>query len=98
MCTFGELNSRADWCAHVLRGWGLEAGSLVGLYGDRSFQTAVALLAILKLGGGYVALDPGSPSEHIKRIVRAAQLSNIVNALPDFSPPALESDRKSTRL
>src|SRR5690606_10713370 len=30
-------------------------------------------------------------SEHIKRIVRAAQLSNIVNALPDFSPPALES-------
>lgn len=91
ICTFGELNRRADGCANVLRASGLEAGSLVGLYGDRSRQTAVALLAILKAGGGYVALDSGSPPEQIRRIIRTVQLSKIVNALPEFSPPALES-------
>ena len=67
--TYRELNRRANQLAHQLRALGVEAESQVGLYLDRSLESAVSLLGILKSGGGYVPLEPSLPTERLIRIV-----------------------------
>jgi amino acid adenylation domain-containing protein len=68
--TFGELNSRANQLAHVLKRRGVGPEVLVGVCIERSFETIVALLAILKAGGAYVPLDPSHPTERILYMLR----------------------------
>jgi amino acid adenylation domain-containing protein len=47
----------------------VEPGVLVGLCRDRSASTVVGALAILKAGGGYLALDPGYPDSSLEHML-----------------------------
>lgn len=67
--SYGELNKRANTVAHYLRGQGLLAGDLVGLYLDRSPDMIVGLLAVLKAGGAYVPLDPHYPAARSAQVL-----------------------------
>ncbi|GER91693.1 hypothetical protein KDW_58550 [Dictyobacter vulcani] len=49
--TYAQLNAQANQLAHALRREGVGPNQLVGLCVDRSVQTLVGLLAILKAGG-----------------------------------------------
>ena len=64
--TYAELNARANQLAHHLRVCGVKAEARVGILLERSVEMAVALLAILKTGGGYVAFDPSYPAERLR--------------------------------
>ena len=68
--TFGELNSRANQLAHVLKRRGVGPEVLVGVCIERSFEMVVGLLAILKAGGAYVSLDASHPAERISYMLR----------------------------
>ena len=68
--TFGELNSRANQLAHVLKTRGVGPEVLVGICVERSIEMVVGLLAILKAGGAYVSLDPSDPAERISFMLR----------------------------
>ena len=70
--TFGELHERSLGLAHLLRVHGVTAGSLVGLYVERSPDMIVGLLAILQAGGAYVPLDPGYPADRIRYMLQDA--------------------------
>ncbi len=59
--TYGELNIKADSLAARLRAEGLQAGEIVPLWVDRSVDTIVAILGILKGGGAYMPIDPNYP-------------------------------------
>src|SRR5262249_57192964 len=59
--SYGELEGRANQLAHHLRALGVGAESVVGVCLERSLELVVALIAILKAGGGYLPLDPGYP-------------------------------------
>ena len=59
--TYYQLNSRANQLAHHLFTLGLKSGEVVGVCLPRSFDVTVTLLAIFKLGGIYLPLDPGYP-------------------------------------
>jgi amino acid adenylation domain-containing protein len=63
--TYTDLNERANRLARWLRGQGAIPGTLVAVCAERSPELAVALLAVLKAGAGYVPLDPGHPDERI---------------------------------
>lgn len=63
--TYQEVNERANQLACLLRQHGAGPNVLVGLCFTRSAQMLVGLLAIFKAGGGYVPLDPDSPSARI---------------------------------
>ncbi|MDB6039124.1 MAG: amino acid adenylation domain protein, partial [Verrucomicrobiales bacterium] len=76
--TYGELNSRANQLAHLLRQNGVEAESLVGLYTERSVQTVVAILAILKAGGSYLPIDLAYPQDRIEFMLEDAKAKVLI--------------------
>ncbi len=61
--SYAALNGRANQLARHLRRIGVRRGSAVGICAARSVEMVVALIAILKAGAGYVALDPTDPPE-----------------------------------
>ncbi|HUP32601.1 MAG TPA: amino acid adenylation domain-containing protein [Gaiellaceae bacterium] len=69
--TYAELEERANRLAQKLRSLGVGRGSLVALFVDRSPDTIVALLGILKAGGGYVPLETHYPPARIQFIVES---------------------------
>ncbi|NQY36425.1 MAG: amino acid adenylation domain-containing protein, partial [Alteromonadaceae bacterium] len=63
--TYRELNKRSNQLAHYLVEQGVKPDSLVALSVERSIETMVALLGILKSGGAYVPLDPSYPAARL---------------------------------
>ncbi|WP_077080372.1 non-ribosomal peptide synthetase [Mycobacterium numidiamassiliense] len=58
---YPALHRRSDNLAALLVRHGVGPGSLVGLSMRRSIDLVVALVAIVKAGGGYFPIDPGYP-------------------------------------
>jgi amino acid adenylation domain-containing protein/FkbH-like protein len=85
--TYAEVNGRANQLAHHLRSLGVGPESLVAVCLDRSPELIVALLAIWKAGGAYLALDRSYPGERLAYMLadsRARLLltrSNLVSEL-----------------
>ncbi len=61
--TYRALDERANQLAHYLQQQGVGPETLVVVCLERSLELVVALLGILKAGGGYVPLDPAYPAE-----------------------------------
>jgi amino acid adenylation domain-containing protein len=61
--TYAELNARANRLAHRLLGLGVGPDSRVGIFMERSAETFVALLGVLKAGGTYLPLDVSNPAQ-----------------------------------
>ncbi|OBA64253.1 non-ribosomal peptide synthetase [Mycobacterium sp. 1100029.7] len=58
---YPALHRRSDNLAALLAEHGVTPGSLVGLSTRRGIDMVVALVAIMKAGGGYFPIDPGYP-------------------------------------
>ena len=86
--TFEDLNQRANRLAYYLRQQGAGPDHLVGVCIERSVHTIVTLLAVLKAGAAYLAIDPLLPPERIRFIQEDSQFSLLVTTeslLPLFS-------------
>ncbi len=64
--TYGELNRWVNRLARSLRQKGVGPGSVVGVIAERSVETIVGVLAIVKAGGAYLPIDLKYPSNRIK--------------------------------
>lgn len=76
--TYAELNARANRLARHLRDRGVGLETPVGICMDRSVDTVVALIAVLKAGGYYVALDPRQPRERHSTLMEEAGVRLIL--------------------
>lgn len=85
--SYGELNSRADRYADLLRARGCGPERTVGVYVDRSVDLVVALLAVLKSGAAFIPLDRRLPVDRIATMLDDAGCSLIVSQ--DHLLPAL---------
>ena len=63
--TYRELDESANRLAHLLSGQGIRPGACVALLLERSAQAVVAMLAVLKTGAAYLAIDPALPDARI---------------------------------
>jgi amino acid adenylation domain-containing protein len=73
----------ADWSlalAGELRAAGVGPGSVVAVLMPRSVEAVVALLAVLRAGGAYLALDLSDPPERLGRLVELAGVRVAVGA------------------
>ena len=78
--TYQQLDQKANRLAHLLISRGIEKGDTVGILLERSFDTYIALLGILKAGAAFVPLDPSFPSSMVAFIAQDAGLHAIVTA------------------
>ena len=78
--TYGSLNSRANQLAWHLRDLGVGPEVVVGIYLERSVESVVSALAILKAGGAFLPIDVGQPRERLVSILADAR-ANIVLTL-----------------
>jgi len=68
--TYRELADRADLLAHRLRRLGVGPEVCVGVFLERSWETVVACLAVLRAGGVYVPLDTAFPADRLEFMLR----------------------------
>ncbi|AKK28963.1 non-ribosomal peptide synthetase [Mycobacterium sp. EPa45] len=64
--TYRELDEAANRYAHLLFSRGVGAGDCVALLMDRSADAVVVMLAALKVGASYLAIDPALPEARIE--------------------------------
>jgi amino acid adenylation domain-containing protein len=76
--SFRELNDQSNQLAGYLRRQGLLPEDRVGICLERSVETIVALLAVLKAGSAYVPLEPSYPAERISFIIENSQAKFIL--------------------
>lgn len=82
---YAALDAAADAWAARLAAAGIGPGALVPVLLPRSARLYVALLAVLKCGAGYAALDPRWPRERIDAVLR--QLGGTVLVTDTDEPP-----------
>ncbi len=76
--SYAELNERANRLAHYLRASGVGTETPVGVLLERSAETIVALLAILKAGGAFVPLDSSYPPQRLAFMLEDTQMPLVV--------------------
>ncbi|HEU4558056.1 MAG TPA: amino acid adenylation domain-containing protein [Longimicrobium sp.] len=91
--TYAELDTRANRLAHHLVSLGAAPGDLVGLCVERSLETVIGILAILKAGAAYLPLDPAYPDERIAHMLEDSG-TRIVITTSDLQPRVAGDDVK----
>jgi amino acid adenylation domain-containing protein len=67
--TYAELDAVVNAMGEALQSRGVAAGDRVALHAERTMHTIAAALAIMRIGGVYVPLDPSYPGERIAYIL-----------------------------
>ncbi|WP_420492641.1 amino acid adenylation domain-containing protein [Mycobacterium servetii] len=70
--TYRELDEAANRLAHLLIGYDVGPGARVALLLERSARAVVAMLAVLKTGAAYLAIDPALPDARIAFLIADA--------------------------
>jgi non-ribosomal peptide synthetase-like protein len=76
--TYEEVEEQANRIAHELRQLGVGPGKLVGLLFHRSELPILAILGVLKAGGGYVPLDLSYPDDRMRYVLTQAEVGVVV--------------------
>ncbi|WP_420029615.1 non-ribosomal peptide synthase/polyketide synthase [Pseudomonas parafulva] len=76
--TYAQLNAAANRLAHRLIAQGVGPDVLVGIAAERDAPMVIALLAVLKAGGGYVPLDPKFPRERLQQMVEDSRIALLL--------------------
>ncbi|MCV7113747.1 non-ribosomal peptide synthase/polyketide synthase [Mycolicibacterium setense] len=81
--TYRELDEAANRLAHLLIGQGSGPGRCVALLLERSADAIVAMLAVLKTGAAYLAVDPTLPASRIDfMLADAAPVAAVTSTAP----------------
>jgi amino acid adenylation domain-containing protein len=78
--TYAELNNRANQMARWLKRRGAGPETMVGVCMERSLETYIALLGIVKAGAAYVPLDPSYPAPRLEFLAEDSRTSCVLTS------------------
>jgi enterobactin synthetase component F len=98
--SYAELNARADRLARLLVERGVGAEKVVALALPRSVELIVAVWAVFKAGGVYLAIDPRHPDERITFMLDDAAPVCVLTSteLPEVAACATRAGRPAIAL
>ena len=76
--TFRELHERSSRLAQLLQRRGVGPESRVAIFLPRTADAIVGLLAVLKAGGAYLALEPGTPKGRLGQVLGQARVALVL--------------------
>jgi len=76
--SYAELDLRSNRLAEYLCSLGAGPDVLVGILLERSVDSVVSTLAVLKLGAAYLPLDPASPADRLAFMLRDAAVTAVI--------------------
>lgn len=91
--TYAELNNRANHLAHHLIRKGIGTEDLVGIEADRSIETLITVVGVIKSGAAYVPLDPSLPAGRLQQYIE-----DIRSYHPEISPLVLSHTHAAANL
>ncbi|MFW6295863.1 MAG: non-ribosomal peptide synthetase [Halothece sp.] len=81
--TYQALNQQANQLANYLQQQGINPEDRIGISLERNSFLPLAVLAVLKLGGTYIPLDPSYPQQRLAFMVKDSQ-AKVVLTQSDF--------------
>ncbi|MCJ0907249.1 Pls/PosA family non-ribosomal peptide synthetase [Rhodococcus sp. ARC_M6] len=78
--TYSQLDQRSNQLAHLLIGQGIGLGSRIAIFLNRSVDTYVSLLGVLKAGATFVPIDPGAPADRVAYVVDDAGVELVLTS------------------
>lgn len=78
--TYQQVDRLANRLAHALRQHGVQPEDVIAIWGERSLELPVGLLAILKAGAAFLALDPELPDARLAVIAQDAGAKRVLVA------------------
>lgn len=76
--TYSEVDAQANRLANALKNQGLQRGDRVVLYLPNSLELAVAIFAVLKVGGVFVPINPSTKYEKCAYILNNCQARVLI--------------------
>ncbi|PIG81858.1 hypothetical protein AARAC_003709 [Aspergillus arachidicola] len=87
--TYAELDHQSDRICHWLMGQGLPAETIVAVFSQRSCQTIVTFMGILKANMAYLPLDQRVPDARIEVILASLQGPSLILVGPGVRTPVV---------
>ncbi|GAA4291839.1 hypothetical protein GCM10023086_01190 [Streptomyces venetus] len=87
--TYRQLDRVTDSLASRLRELGVGTDRLVTILADRSLGVPVGMLATVKAGGAYLALDPAQPTTRLRTILEEAGPVALLTEAGEDDPSGL---------
>ncbi|NDZ97260.1 amino acid adenylation domain-containing protein [Streptomyces sp. SID6673] len=78
-CSYAELHRRSNRLAHHLVASGIGTNDVVALSLPRSIDLIVGILGVLKSGGIYLPIDPGTPDARRELLIRDARPAYLLD-------------------
>lgn len=95
--TYSDLDLIATRVATMLRSRGVGPEVIVPLYFDKSAWMIIAMVAVLKVGGAFVALDPKSPAYRLRTMLDLVDAKVVITA-PEYLHVFVDFNVKATLL
>src|SRR5438105_4363896 len=89
--TYGEMDRRANQLANHLMNSGVEPETIVAICLNRSAESVISALAVLKAGGAYLPLDPKLPLERLNFMLKDARPRVLITSSDVTEKIACES-------
>jgi amino acid adenylation domain-containing protein len=77
--TYAELELRSNQLAGYLQSQGAGPDVLVGIFLERSIDSVVAQLAVLKAGAAYLPLNPAAPADRLAAMLRDSAVLSVIS-------------------
>ncbi len=76
--TYDELNKKANSLAHYLINYGIKENDIVCIMTNRSLETIVSMLGILKAGAAFFNVDPTYPIDRTKYYIADSKTEYVL--------------------